>query len=74
MAAPICPCKGCMRRYISCHASCGEYHDWLAVRAEDKAKAQQAKQIDQDYMTFTAERVKRVRKASNEASQERRRQ
>lgn len=71
---PIAPCKDCQRRYIACHTDCHEYHDWLAVRADDKAKAQQAKQIDQDYMTFTAERIKRVRKASNEASQERRRQ
>ena len=38
------PCKDCTRRSVGCHARCGEYQSWRALRdkmLEDEAKEKQ---------------------------------
>lgn len=34
----VTPCKGCEKRYIGCHGSCLDYHEWKTRREESNKR------------------------------------
>lgn len=52
------PCgKGpdaCPRRYIACHASCEEYHEWMAIHEKEKAEIRHKKDAENEVSAFQA--------------------
>lgn len=34
----VTPCKDCQKRYIGCHGSCLDYHDWKVRREENNKR------------------------------------
>lgn len=42
--ANVSPCKGCERREVGCHSSCGDYVEWRKKRDEMLTKSYQDKE------------------------------
>lgn len=40
-----CPCYKCPKRFLGCHATCKDYHDWQRERKEYLAKIRAEKDI-----------------------------
>lgn len=67
------PCRGCEKRYIACHSTCEEYHNWLVIHAEEKDAVDHARHKDDDTISFLVKQDKRRRNYSLEKSQAKRR-
>ena len=67
LTSPICPCKGCDRRTMTCHGVCVQYKDWKAYKARINAKKQlkQSSHTDREQMPFWRERNRQERNRRN---------
>ena len=75
MTKPPCYNGGddCPRRYVGCRAGCKEWHDWLALHAEEKERIRSNKARELDADGFLVESGKRKRDAKKADYQKRRR-
>lgn len=44
----------CGNRYIACHASCKEYHEWLVIHEAEKAEIKRKKYAENEISAFQA--------------------
>lgn len=63
MTLPPCKPNGieCPRRYIGCRAECEEYHDWLAIHAEEKQRQKQDRNPADNFLIEQQMRIKAAR-------------
>lgn len=48
LTSPICPCKGCDRRTMTCHGVCVQYKDWKDYMERINAKKRLERQAHTD--------------------------
>jgi len=55
------PCYGCTRRTAECHATCPEYGDYTAAKAQENAEFARLKNLDADIIQIEKARYGRDR-------------
>ena len=51
-----CPCKGCEKRYLTCHAECDDYKRYQTLRRQELDRKSEDRAIDE---TICRNRLKR---------------
>ena len=44
-------CKGCPRRVVGCHATCGDYNEWLINHEKKKERVRKLQQYENMFPT-----------------------
>ena len=62
MSSPLCPCKGCTKRILHCHATCPEYILW--AESNEALKIERAKHaaVERALQDTSVQRAMKLRK------------
>lgn len=57
-----CPCNGCMRRHVRCHAECPDYPNWVKECEAEKEELRRKKREYHAVATYMKEARERAKK------------